>query len=404
MTESSVGLRELIYCTIVARNYLPQAHSLLASIRAQQPDVPLRILVVDGVPAGVGSVSGVVEYDDLSALELSEREIVNLTAIYDVVELSTAVKARYLQVLLGDSRRVVYLDPDMYLVTPLAELPDAIDKHGVVLTPHLLFPIEPGTSFISEGSSLTVGIHNLGFCAVGQDARPFLSWWWSHLERECLIYPLLGLFVDQKWTDMGAVLFNAHTLRHSGYNVGHWNLHERRFERRGGEYVMAADESALRLMHFSGFNPRDPEAISVRQNESLKGKGLGFDALMEISHEYAAVMLEAETRLGSQPPYGFSHDSSGKRMTYRLRRTYRSAVLADGGGPLPPSPFNDAEATEWAHWRRRSLVLQGKNLAPDAALAFKYAFPDAFKAIKTRLPSLSGRLRRTMLDGAKVRR
>lgn len=396
----------ILYCTIVAQNYLPQAHALLESVRRQQPEIPLKILVVDGVPNDLASRAGVAEYDDLAALELPASEVSALTAIYDVVELSTAVKARYLQVLLRTAERVVYLDPDMYLVSPLSELPAEIDEHQVVLTPHILHPIPPDTSFISEGSSLTVGIHNLGFCAVGRGAEDFLEWWWSHLRRECLIYPLLGLFVDQKWIDMGAVLFSAKTLRHPGYNIGHWNLHERKIVSVDGEYRMSDGVTPVRLMHFSGFQPEDPEAISVRQNENLRDKGLASPALSALSHEYASVLLAARSELGTMPEYGFGRDSSGRRMTVRLRRTIRTAIIQSetSGDDLPPSPFDQTVRDEWARWRRSSLRLQMQNAAPDAALAFKYAFPDTFKSLRRRLPALTGRLRRRMLDDAKVRR
>ena len=74
---------------------------------------------------------------------------------------------------------------------------------------------------------LLVGVYNLGFCAVDRRAREFLDWWWSHLSNECLYDPLSGLFVDQKWMDIGSTLFEAGNFRHSGYNVGVANLPER---------------------------------------------------------------------------------------------------------------------------------------------------------------------------------
>ena len=191
-----------IYCTIVAQNYLPQSLVLYDSIRKEEPSRLFVILVVDGNRKELETGRPNLVVVDTTILGLTDREVLDLATIYDVVEFSTAVKPLFLKYLLELDEQAIYLDPDTYVVSPLAELEALIDQHHIVLTPHLLAPIQPGKTFQSEINTLTVGVHNLGFCAVGRGALPFLDWWWSHLERECLIYPLLGLFVDQKWTDI----------------------------------------------------------------------------------------------------------------------------------------------------------------------------------------------------------
>lgn len=394
-------LNATVYFTVVARNYLPQALALHASIQRQEPDKHFVVLVVDGAP--VLPARRGLELVGLEALELPEREQLDLATIYDVVELSTGVKPRFMSKLLDRYERAVYLDPDLYLVSPLAELDDLMDEYGVVLTPHILEPIPPGESFRSEINTLTVGVHNLGFCAVGQKGRPFLDWWWSHLERECLIYPLLGLFVDQKWTDIGATMFSAHSLRHYGYNIGHWNLHERRFHRRDDSLVMDRTGEPLRFFHFSGFDPKDPEAISERQTISLKGTDLAFDELNPLSHEYAALVLQAQRDLGASPQYGFANDSSGRPMTKRIRRTYRKELIEHGTGNLP-SPFLAGDRDNFRRWRTHSLPRQASNALSDSSLAFKYAFPDTFARIKRTAPAQFRWVRERLLAGGKIRR
>lgn len=392
---------DMAYCTIVARNYLPQALTLVDSAQRQQPEVDFHVLVVDGVPGMSSEQAQSAHYCDLTFLGLGHRENENLATIYDVVELSTAVKPRFLSKLLHSYLRVVYLDPDTYVLSPLRELPSLIDEHDVVLTPHLLWPIQPDASFITEASNLTVGIHNLGFCAVGRAGADFLEWWWSHLQRECLIYPLLGLFVDQKWVDMGSVLFEAHTLKHSGYNVGHWNLHERRFHMESDSTYLMDNGEELRLMHFSGFDPESPQEISSRQNERLSGRGLESPGLMALSSAYAAELLKARADILSSGPYGYAHDSSGRPLSSRVRRTYRSDLIA---GRSVPSAFATGDKQAFAEWRRRSRLRQFENAATDAAIAFKYAFPDTFKKVKSRSPKLSGAIRHGLLSRSRVRR
>ena len=61
---------------------------------------------------------------------------------------------------------MVYLDPDIRLFAPLAALAPLLDRHSIVLTPHLTAPIDddyqPG-----ETSILQAGAYNLGFLGAG---------------------------------------------------------------------------------------------------------------------------------------------------------------------------------------------------------------------------------------------
>lgn len=393
-----------VYCTIVAQNYLPQAFSLYSSIREVEPDRDLAVLVVDGDRSELAAGLPHLWMLSMDSLGISRREILQLAAIYDVVELSTAVKPLLLKHLLAKYEQATYLDPDTFLVSPLDELESLIDRWGVVLTPHFLEPIPSKVSHITEIHDLTVGIHNLGFCAVGRQSLPFLDWWWGHLERECLIYPLFGLFVDQKWTDVGSNLFGAHTLRHYGYNVGPWNLHERRFARRGNEWIMEASGEPLRLMHFSGFDARDVDAISERLSLDMRKVGVGFPGLSELSHLYARRVSSAMDMVGRLPSYGFDTDCRGRRINKRLRRAYRKALLTVSDPVALPSPFVPSEARAFASWRRRAAASRVWLTATDAAIATKYVFPDEYRAIRKVMPGVLSRSRTRLLDASRVRR
>jgi hypothetical protein len=391
----------IAYCTIVAQNYLPQAVSLFQSVKAHEPKRDMYVLVVDGQRSDLE-----VKYPGLRVLSsadlgLPAREFDDLATIYDVVELSTAIKPLLLKRLLETYEQAAYLDPDMFVVTPLTELPNLLDQYGIVLTPHFLEAIPPGSAYITEVHSLTVGVHNLGFCAVDRSAIGFLDWWWSHLRRECLIYPLLGIFVDQKWTDVGANLFGAHSLRHAGYNVGPWNLLERAITQEDGGYLVGVQHDELRLLHFSGFDPTKPDAISVRLNFDMTGEG--SPAFVDLSREYAAVVLRSQGEIGCPPDYAFSIDSSGRPINKRLRRTYRVALLADDDGQLP-SAFDPHDARAFAAWRRKSVPSRIALTLGDAAIAAKYALPDEYGWFKRTLPGSFGRLRSRLLGAGRVRR
>lgn len=392
-----------IYCTVVAQNYLPQALALYESVRRVEPDRELVILVVDGDRRDLESGRPGLRVATTAALGLTERAVLELAAIYDVVEFSTSVKPLFFKALLQEAETVVYLDPDMMVVSPLVELPELVAEHGIVLTPHFLEPIPRSVDHITEGHDLTVGVFNLGFCAVGRSAVPFLDWWWSHLERECLIYPLLGVFVDQKWVDVGANYFHAQTLRHFGYNVGPWNLHERSFSDEGGGFIMEKSGQELRLLHFSGFNPRDPDAISVRLSVDLRNVGDDLPALRQVSRQYAEVVLAAQAELGAIPEYGFSRDAGGEKISKRTRRAYRKYLLDLPDGRRAPSPFLPHEVTRFRIWRRRAVVGRIAVTLGDASLAAKYALPDEFGLVKNRLPGFAS-LRKRLLKAGNVRR
>lgn len=394
-----------VYCTVVAQNYLPQALALYASVKQQEPDMELVVLVVDADRPDVAEGRPGLSVMSVKEIGLSQREVLNMAAIYDVVEFSTSVKPQFFLSLLATYDQVTYLDPDTYVVSPLKELAGLVAEHGVVLTPHFLEPIPPEVQHVTEVHSLTVGIHNLGFASFGHKGVPFLEWWAAHLSRECLIYPLLGIFVDQKWTDIGANLFQAHSLRHYGYNVGPWNLHERAFSDVDGKLQLLHVSQELRLVHFSGFNPQDPDAISIRLSTNLKNSGLNSPALAALSREYARYVLEARAALGSQPEYAFDKDARGQRISKRTRRAFRKALVAAGDtGRSLPSPFLENEVAGYHTWRARALVSRLALTVGDASIAAKYALPDEFAKMKMILPNQFSWLRGRMLAASRVRR
>lgn len=391
----------MVYCTVVAENYLPQALALYVSIRRHEPQRELVVLVVDADRRDLADDRPGLKVVQTTDIGLTESEVLAMAAIYDVVEFSTAVKPSFFLSLLTQHEQVVYLDPDTYIVSPLQELEELIDAHGLVLTPHFLKPIPADVTHITEVHSLTVGIHNLGFCAVGRSRIDFLEWWAGHLARECLIYPLLGIFVDQKWTDLGANLFGAHSLRHAGYNVGPWNLHEREFD---DSWLMLDSREALRLVHFSGFDPRDPEAISVRLSLDLKGVGLGTPALAALSREYAKHVLNAQIEIGPSPRYGYADDAGGRPLSKRTRRAYRKALLSETGDSKLASPFKHSELGEFRRWKKRAVPARIGLTAGDAALAVKYVLPDEFGRVKKMLPRHFSWVRGRLLAASRVRR
>jgi hypothetical protein len=382
------------YCTILARNYLPAALALSQSLREHGDGVPLTVFLTDATAeTKLPELEG-VRWMHPGLLDLPKRAVHELAMGYDLVEFATAVKPLVLQALLREHDRVAYLDPDTYVVSPMEELSPALDASaGIVLTPHYLDPVPPGSEF-TEGHLLHVGSYNLGFCAVDRRAGEFLDWWWGHLRDECLHDPIAGLFVDQKWVDLGSVLFGATGLRHRGYNVSFVNLHERPIAHDDDGYRIAGADDRLRLYHFHAFDPRRPKDLTTRF--SLSDGHADQEALQTLAREYATVVLERERELGPQPDYLYATDSTGRRIPRRLRHAYRVAALAEPG--MLPSPFVPEEAAAYERWRRGARGLVGRLILSDVAKGIRCAVPEEYGNLKRRLPGVTSRLREHFVE------
>jgi hypothetical protein len=382
------------YCTILARNYLPVALALSESLRQHGDGTPLTVFLIDAnEETEFPDVPG-VRWMHPGMLDLPERTVLELAMSYDLVEFATAIKPLVLRSLLAEHEQVAYLDPDTYAVSAMAELSPALaSSAGIVLTPHYLQPV-PGDSQFSEGHLLHVGVYNLGFCAVDRRADEFLGWWWGHLRRECLHDPIAGLFVDQKWADIGSVLFGGTGLKHYGYNVSLVNLHERPIGRDDDGYVISGTADRLRLFHFHSFDPRRPEELTTRV--ALTDGRTRQQALQELSVEYADIVLEREREIGPQPAYRYASDTTGRPITRRMRHAYRVAALADPGNL--PSPFLSDEADEYERWRRGARGLAGRLMLSDVAKGIRMALPEEYANLKRRVPGLTSSFRGRFIE------
>jgi hypothetical protein len=387
-------MKQPAYVTILARNYLPAALALNESLGEHGDGTPLTVFLTDAThETELPEVPG-IRWMHPMMLNLPERSVLELAMFYNLVEFATALKPLVLQALLAEHEQVAYLDPDTYVVSPMEELSPALDESaGTVFTAHYLKPVPPESEF-SEGHLLHVGSYNLGFCAVDRRADEFLEWWWQHLRTECLHDPIGGLFVDQKWVDLGSVLFDGRGLKHYGYNVSVVNLHERPIARDGDDYVIAGTQDRLRLYHFHAFDPRRPDELTTRFR--LSNPTAGHEALGELAGEYAALLLEKEKLIGPQAPYRYDVDTTGRRIPRRLRHAYRVAALADPDGV--PSPFLGEEEAEWERWRRGARGLVGRLILSDIAKGVRYAVPEEYGNLKRRLPGLTTRLRGRLVE------
>jgi glycosyltransferase involved in cell wall biosynthesis/SAM-dependent methyltransferase len=314
-------------CTIIAKNYLAAARVLGESIREHHPEVRFHVLVIDEIDGYLDPADE--RFEVLRPREIGLPDFERMAGLYEILELSTAVKPWLLKHLLerSDDGVLLYLDPDIRLYDRIDPVFEAVREHGVALTPHNTEPIPRDGLKPSEADILVAGAYNLGFIGVGRTefAGFLLDWWSERLERDCVADPANGLFVDQRWIDLVPGLTDDYALiRDPGFNLAYWNLATRKVERVGDRYQVNGEP--LRLFHFSGFDPKYPHLLSKHQTRIRLADE---PALAELCAGYADALWEAGHATASTWPYSYNETYSGISLARVHRDTYRKATADD---------------------------------------------------------------------------
>lgn len=277
----------------------------------------------------------------LNDLEIERQELHQMLLFYDVTEMATAVKPSLLKLLLDRGEEAVcYLDPAILVYNPFDELVARAEQDGIVLVPHALTPFPRDGLLPAEQSILRSGVFNLGFVAVGQTGRAFLDWWHRRLATDALDATEIGLFTDQRWVDFVPSLFPHAICRDPGMNVAYWNVHERGviLTDRG---PATQDGHAIRFFHFSGFDPAMPHRLSRHGFDRPRVMLENEPALATLCREYAAALMGADYAKWSCIPYGFDTLPGGLRLSQKIRRQYRSAIVEGEDSEVPRDPLAD---------------------------------------------------------------
>jgi FkbM family methyltransferase len=326
-------------CTIVARNYLAFARVLAESFLRIHPDSSFTTLVVDA-ECGFDAADEPFDVVTPAQLDLSDDEFHRMAVMYDVTELSTALKPWALRYLIENgAEAALYIDPDIQLFSPIDDVAEMVAKHGVALTPHTLWPMPRDNRLPSEADIMGSGVYNLGFIGVGPTAIPFLRWWEERLMRDAISAPEQMLFTDQRWVDFVPSYFPHHIIRDPGFNVAYWNLDARTVTKVADQYLV--NGLPLRFFHFSGYRPETPWILSKYVASSPRVLLSEQPVLLQLCQGYADSLGAAAFDSATATPYGFNHLADGTPVTSRMRRIYREAVLAheQGKGEAPPMVF-----------------------------------------------------------------
>jgi hypothetical protein len=302
--------------TIVSANYIGFAATLMQSIRTHHPAVKRFIILADAPNgfAGIDLAAEIIGCDDLGI-----EYIDNMKSWYSVVEFNTAIKPFTFAHLFGKFGfdDVLYIDPDIKLYSPLEEVYQALAEHSIVLTPHMMQPLQDG----KEPSDLTImkaGIYNFGFVGFKNDAdgRRLIGWWCDRLFAHCRIDVPGHMFTDQRWMDLAPVFVERpFILRHPGYNVAYWNIAHRVVARNAiGEWTV--NGLPLRFFHFSGIKPDDDTVFSKHQNR-FTYENLGIATLL--CADYRAAVLKNAWYEYSKVSYAYGFFADGRPISDSAR-------------------------------------------------------------------------------------
>ncbi len=332
--------------------------TLQASFREHHPDQQVFVLIVADLDLQTKAAFEGYGYTPVFVQEIGLRDLRAEAMKYDILELNTNVKPTFLKFLFREYGldELIYLDPDIFVYAPFTEVYDQLSRANIVLTPHMTTPVNDGKG-PSEQEMLYNGTYNLGFIGLrrSQETGRLLDWW----EERCLDLGFsegrTGLFVDQKWMNLAPGFFEGvAVLRHRGYNMGCWNLHDRFLQPAPGGYQLT-DGSRLRFFHFSGIVVADPASLSRNTDRYQLADRPDLEQLVK---QYKAAVLSNTVAQLEAMPYGFDRLSDGTNVTRLARRIY--AMLADRW--QAEDPFNASGG--FSRFAHRLGLLSGSKAAP----------------------------------------
>lgn len=323
------------YFTICSRNYLAYALTLRASIIKVDPEAAVDIVLAD---APFDCDVDIKDARCLAVTDIGLPDLHDMAGRYDVTEFNTAIKPFVFQHIFEtrDIDAAIYLDPDIYVYAPLKEALGALASGAdAVLTPHMRAPIPADGYSPTTADVLRTGVFNLGFAAFRRSVSSsrFFQWWSQRCARDCFVDLPAGLFVDQKFVDAApALMENLSVLRHPGYNIAYWNLHERPIAR-SATGALTADQEPFRFFHFSGVAPDDERVVSKYQNR-FSAETIG--AAVPLFSEYRRRLRNNNHEQYRQIPYAYGSYNDGRAIPHAARRIY--ARRRDAGEDV--RPFN----------------------------------------------------------------
>ena len=302
--------------TICSNNYLAQALTLVDSFKRNNPEIPIVICLMDKLQ-NVKSLFNDIQVDIIEIEDIVGDKIYDLAEIYNIIELNTAVKASVFKYFFKNYKNIenlIYLDPDIMFFGNISELLELQSYYNCILTPHITSP-NNGEYGGQEEQYLMYGIFNLGFLSLTRcsDTKLFLDWWESKKYNGGASSDVSKhVYTDQLWANMAVAFFkNFFVLKNPGYNMAHWNLHERKISINNNDFYVNK-EFKLVFFHFSGYKIENHDmlpysAIKLSDRKDLKPV---FDI-------YQKALYKNNVMIFSKYPCFYIHEKSFTKRNYQ---------------------------------------------------------------------------------------
>lgn len=310
-------MKNIIF-TICSANYLTKAKITLDSVAKHSSYETVLFLTGSKPPIEKDFGHTIITVDQAVT---SADTLNKMGAKYDFTEFNTAVKPFCFQYFFNKNYdRAVYIDPDTLTMSDLDGLLDTLGvTRKALATPHYFAPPPDDGQTPSALDISRSGLLNFGFLGLAKcdEVTLFLDWWQNELAHNCVIDISNGIFVDQSWgQQIICMVPDLEIMRHPGWNVAYWNLHERTLSRKGSKYYV--DSQPLVFFHFSGFTPK--EQVSKHGN---RAKIAPKSAIEKLANYYAD-LLETHADMDDQEDY-FQHFDNGKPITPVHRQAMKMA-------------------------------------------------------------------------------
>lgn len=373
----------LAVCTIVAKSHLPYARVLVNSFHEHHPEIPFFVLLADKVDGYLD-----VSAESFHPVQLMDLPIPNLGRFcfpYAKQPLSYAATPYLIAHLLQRGfQKVIFLKQESLIVGDLTPAFKLLEQHSILLTPHLLAPLQGGDKVDRELNILQSGVFNIGMIGVSEtpSAHKFLSWWQDRVYTHCRHAIAEGMHYEQRWIDLAPALFeDVHLLRDPTFNVGHWNLPERTVEVRNKKVLVSGHP--CRLIRFSGFDPNEPDRIT-KYISRLAMDEIGDTALL--FDRYRRELEAAGYRYTMRWPYSYDRFDNQVPIPDIARELYLE--LGDKVTRFG-DPFQTANDQSFYRWLNDPVDSPAKGIRPITQIwhgiyrrrpDLRQAYPDLFGA------------------------
>jgi lipopolysaccharide biosynthesis glycosyltransferase len=285
-------LGEKVTCvTIADSSYFPQVLVLAKSFREHHINSNFYLLCLDGFRE-ICEIDSNIQSLNINELGIPKETLDEMYQYYDVVELATALKPwAILKLLEMHNNVVIYLDPDILVISSLEKAIMSAHENGSVLTPARIELIDSVTTDRDELALMRYGSFNLGFIACTSAATEILLWWRNRL----IWYAGRGKFhfhfTDQKWMDVVLSRKRVGVIRDFGFNVTSVNLSERNLSYRQG--CIYANEDLLVFVHFIQSSERLKSGIKSSKKIELNEDLSSAEIYHKITQDYINLLSEA---------------------------------------------------------------------------------------------------------------